>query len=668
MTTVALRCADDVLPLALGAPSLRYADAGDASDNPPSETALWRPDGAHAWTFDDGRLRLRVRVASTPGELGERTLTLSATALRAVRVGLCTIELHAPTSAPPRLLDRALAWRELDVEASLGASAPLMVRWLDAGGGAHEIRSVRGAVAGALAWRDRRLRLRLHLDAAALHPRWSFAARQTRSTAAPFWPTGQQLAVTLALRAVNDGWDTPPVVAAPLPHGAEAALVITDHCDFDTTDRLHAFALGDTRHRGWVGRGVRLTKGVFALGSDVRGRAPAPTLQDVSYRALVSRLHDDGSEIAPHGVNESGNVAPAVFRAALADVARDFAPRAWIDHGLTLAYCYTMGGAEHAEYALLDQLREHGVSTLWSYHDAPTDAAGSLNTAVPAGGLRVRAARAGGHLVRGRPLVAAHYARSALRAQLAGPVGDAVGRGLSALRSAYMADGGQPVAARLRQAGRGMAAAVGALARGNGSEATPPEPYRRDELFAMAPVVYPERAVPLGQTRVDDLLLFATTEVLHTRDAYTPRAVARLVAERGVHVGHCYLLNRLPYIAGLFAEGEGARLGDEWAAFVDALSDAAAAGTVWNPVVSELAEWMRATQLVTTRPCARDAVVVENGCGQTLRGFTLLLPPTVMPADVRWGDSAPAGWRAWSDWLAVWGALPPTGRVVVRWD
>jgi hypothetical protein len=226
---------------------------------------------------------------------------------------------------------------------------------------------------------------------------------------------------------------------------------------------------------------------------------------------------------------------------------------------------------------------------------------------------------------------------------------------------------GRPATARVGRAAREVASALGALARGARSGVGGAAPHDRAALLAMSPVVYPERAVPLGQARADDMLLFATTEVLHTRDAYTPAAIARLTADRGVHVGHCYLLNHLPNIAGIFADGDGARLGDGWAEFVDALAGAVAMGSVWNPPVCDLAEWLRAMQQVTTLPCARSAVTVHNGSRESLRRFTLLLPRAIAPDEVRWGDCAPAGWRTWHDWLAVWGDLRPETHTIVRW-
>jgi hypothetical protein len=617
-------------------------------------------------------MRLDVATDGGPGDAGELAtvpgIALCATALASVRVGVCAVELRARCDDPPSIVDRSLAWRALGAETVTPELSPLVLRWRDPTGGPLELRAERGGVACRAAWRDGVLRLAVHLDAAALHPRWSFAGGRTTCESAPPWPAGRRETVRLTLRRIAAD-AAAPVLLGRLPAGAEAALTITDHCDFDTVDRLRAFTVGDGAHAGWAGRGLRITKGVFALPSASRGRTLAPTLADAGYRATVERLHDDGSEIAPHGVNESGDPGVAAFAGALAAIARDFAPRTWIDHGLTLPYCYTMGGAHHPEYALLRRLADHGITTLWSYHDAPTDAAASLDALAPADGdLGARTRSAAHHLRRGRPMVAAHYARSALRARLHGPVGDAVGRALSATRALLVDEARRPVATRTRRLARELAGVGRALVAPDATAGGAAEPHTRAELLALAPLLYPERGAPLGRATLDEPLLFATTEVLHTQDAYTPAALARLVEARGVHVGHCYLLNRLPYIAGLFADGGGgARIGRAWDAFVDALAAGVRDGRVWNPTMGELAGWLRAMQHVSLTQRAACAVALRHALPHALADVTLLLPADVSPADVRWDGRAPAGSRRWADHLAVWGALPPARPVVVRW-
>ncbi|HEX6534332.1 MAG TPA: hypothetical protein VF041_07035 [Gemmatimonadaceae bacterium] len=601
-------------------------------------------------------------------------LHLAATALRPVAVRRVAVPLEIRTRRAPWVLDRAMRWRPLRGAVLVHGLTPLAMRWERADGrGAVELRTFRGAPCRCSRWSAGTLALEIILDAAALHPRWSFDCNPHASTAAPEWQAGRTVETRLHLRAIAGDAAAQPVVAGRFPAGHEAAFVITDHSDFDGVGRLAAFLDGSAGARGWLGRGLRLTKGVFALPSTPPPpRVPAPSLADSAYLRLVRRLHGDGSEIAPHGVNESGNVPPERFREGLARVAMEFAPRTWIDHGMTLRYAYTLGGAG-AEYDLLGALRSHGITTLWSYHDAPSAAVGSLDQLAPRRrDTAVMALLLSRHLGRGAPLVAAHYLRSLARERLGGPAGQLVATALSLVRHSYMTHshgyGGAHGAIAAAVLAAGSLGSARRRARELARQAPEP-PYTRDEALAMGALVYPERAAPLADATPDDLLLFATMEVLHTRDAYTPAALDRLARERGAHIGHCYLLNRLPYIAGVFdASSPSDRLSRAWLAFLDALAERVAAGVVWNPPVGELAEWLRAAQGAAVVPVARGVVEVRNPAGEPLHGFTILFPRDARPAGVRWGDGAPAGTRPWGDWLAAWGTVPARGAVRVRWS
>ncbi|HEU4565334.1 MAG TPA: hypothetical protein VFS05_11815, partial [Gemmatimonadaceae bacterium] len=648
------------MPLALGDVTVELVGRAAA----PSAGAWTRADHG-PWVRDLGEVRVSVepRAAPEPRGLAWMELCIAATARRPVQVRHVAVELCAPCAAAPLAIDRELRWRPLAGTMVLNAGAPLVLRWRE-DGAMMELRSPRAAPCRAVRWSAGVLSLELVLDSAALHPRWSFVTNPHVSTSAPEWPAGRSVRTRLLLRRVDAGEEEiEPVVAARFPSGTEAALVLTDHSDYDTTERLLAFLDGHAterrRAKGWLGRGLRLTKGVFALPSTPPPpRVPAASLDDPAYCELVRRLCDEGSEIAPHGVNESGNVSVEQFREGLARLVRMFAPRTWIDHGMTLRYAYTMGGAD-GEYDLLRVLRSHGITTLWSYQDTPASAAGTLNMLAPAAGdARLLARHASRHLGRGSPLVAAHYLRSLARARMDGVVGQLVSASLSLLRHGYMTHASRAPKAGMLLAGL---AALGGLrhartwVRTVGSR--PPEaPYSRGEALAMGAIVYPERAAPLADVTEGDMLLFATMEVLHTSDVYTPAAFERLVAERGVHIGHCYLLNRLPYLAGVFdAESDRDRLSPGWLAALDVMEAEVRAGRLWNPPVGELAEWMRAMQLMEMVPVDARAVELRNGTDATLAGYTILLPPDVSPSDVRWGAGAPAGARRWGDWLAVWG-------------
>ncbi|MBX6332315.1 MAG: hypothetical protein IRY91_10760, partial [Gemmatimonadaceae bacterium] len=636
-------------------------------------------DASGAWSATDGRIVLRVGFDPAPQPDAPadapRRLRLRANTVRPVAIRRCAVELRISCAEPPHFLDRYLRWRDLRQRATLNACTPFVLRWRDGHRRRRELRAARGFPAVHLDWRSGTARLMVDLDAAALHPRWSFRDRQTTSLAAPERDGTWCAEVGLLWRPVAPEESDVPAIAGRFPWGREAALTITDHPDFDTTDAFRLFLDGEPGHRGWLGRGLRMTKSVFVIKSASVPRPPAPTLADRDYLALVERLHGEGSEIAPHGVNESGNIPPDQFRVALAHIAARFRPRTWIDHGLTLHYCYSMGGVTNPEYALLDRLREHGMTTLWAYHDIPANAADSLNLLAPARrDLHTVFRLTARHLARGEVLTAAHYLRSGVVARLTGPLGHAAGRALATGRHTYMAhrsaDARWHTAARLA-AGRATSTLFRtAAAARNDARVAPRTPYTRAEAIDMAPSVYPERAVPLGQVRDDDLLLFSTLEVLHTTDALTPAAIARLIDERGVHIAHTYLLNRLPYIAGIFATPAapgGRRLARAWVDALEALTAEVSRGRVWNPTMGELAEWLRALQRIAVRPAGRCTIELDNPMDRTVHGYSLLLPPEAHVGDIRWGDAAPAGTRRWHDWLCVWGDVPAHATIAVRW-
>ncbi len=661
-------CVDDRGPaLFLDEPMVEYM-----SDAAPFERAAWRwesltPD---RWTCSD--LATRLSVSLTPArQLSSSAycLRIDVDVLRPVRLARCVVGLSAPCAAPPFLLDRYLRWGPLTEPQVLGEYAPLAFSWAGIGTG-YRLRSVRGGCAAEVDRRDGLLTVRLLLDGAVLHPRWHLLGGP-RSEAAPTLPTGRHTSIELALSvdSAAAGTESAPAVAGRFPGGAEAALALTDHCDFDTRERLQLFLAGDGRRPGWRRRGLRLTKGAFVVASRPVDRAPAPSLEEPDYRRLLDELYQDGSEIAPHGLNESGDLDRDTFRRALGTIVQQFRPRTWLDHGLSQCYGYAMGGADRSTYDLLTELKNAGFTSLWSYQDVPADAVGSLNLlALQAQIAPDRWHQLGRHLRRGEWLVAVHYLRSLIRSATEGTaIGPHIGQAISTMRGIMMElRAPRPAAERLERTMRRLGSIPAELRRAAGPQR--PEPYTRQHLLRYAPTLYPERAVPLRDARADELLLFTTLEVVHTSDVYTPEAVERLLAERGLHIGHCYLLNELPYLAGVFATGGGAlALASPWIDFLDHLAAAVRAGRAWNPPMGDLAAWVRALQFTSVVDVARTTVRVDNASDSPVTGFTLLLPGSVSPTDVRWGDRAPAGHRIWSDWLAVWGDLPANGSTTVQW-
>jgi hypothetical protein len=616
-----------------------------------------------------------LEAIAEPGEWESqpagRALTLRATAARPVSIGRCAITLDVRCPEPPYIIDQYLCWRELRGVAVSSEWTPLLLRWRAADGRVMELRGAKGTPAVRLAWRRGKLGIQIELDVAALHPRWSFAEGVGAvSTASPTRAVSWRVAVPLLLLE-RTSLSATPAVSGRFPGGAEAALTITDHCDFDAVESFRVFLGNERGGRGWLGRGLRFTKGVFTIESRSGPRAPAPTLQDREYRGLVERLRDDGSEIAPHGVNERGNVEPARFLAALDEIATDFSPRTWIDHGSTLHYCYSMGGAENPDYRLLHELRGRGIDCLWSYHDAPASAIGSLNLLAPSSSdLTKLAWQMGKHVLRGNHLVAARYGRSALLERTTGSVQRRLGRALSAARRRYVEGTENGQSALRAAAGIPWAVLTQPPPRGAPKSAADSDhrmPFSRNDVLDLAPTIYPERAVSLSQMEPDDTLLFATLEVLHTEDAYIREAIERLIDERGLHIAHSYLLNRLPYIAGIFSSPGAESLSSSWIEALQNIEEAVASRRLWNPPVGELAEWARAAQQVEVRIASDHALVLNNVSDECVADYTVLLPEKVSSRDVRWDGCPPSGSRQWGSWLSVWGRLPAGRETLVQW-
>lgn len=474
----------------------------------------------------------------------------------------------------------------------------------------------------------------IYLDAAAMHPAWSHRESTRKADSVRMLHSGDQYKLSFSIDEIEA---TPPVLSR-YPLGTEACFIITDHCDYDQADTLQTFL------NGWLGKGLKLTKGVFALRSDYAKEGLAATLEDKDYLQLINELHNDGSEIAPHALNQSGQISKDSFDAALHSISETYNCRTWIDHGSYQKYTYSVGGGTN-EYRLTDKLKELGFTSLWSYYDAPIDAAQSLNmfSSTPVSYKQV-----GKNLLRGKLATAGHYLKTILERKNQGNASTLV-KLMGAVRKNLLS----------KTSIKGLIKDIYTVFRYSTRQE---QYYTAGELNNFSPVLYSECRQPLYNREENDLLLFATQEVVHTKDAYTAELLNKLVAEKGLHIGHTYLLNTLPYLNGVFDNNK--QLSKEWMVFVAALSSAVKSGIMWNPTMHEFVAYTELlVKLNISYPTLR-SMRIENKSDKDINGVSFFTNNT---HTILWDGIVPDYRTDSAGERTFWGNIPAHASVTITW-
>jgi hypothetical protein len=67
-------------------------------------------------------------------------------------------------------------------------------------------------------------------------------------------------------------------------------------------------------------------------------------------------------------------------------------------------------------------------------------------------------------------------------------------------------------------------------------------PFSKKELISFSSFLYTENGKPLHQHNENDLLMFSTQEVTQIDEIYSRKALDNLIAQKGLHSRHCYIL------------------------------------------------------------------------------------------------------------------------------
>lgn len=563
-------------------------------------------------------------------------------------------------------LNKSYNWKKLTKACFISGSTPLILRWKNSNGKAYEFRSVKGHHSYSIKMDTVGVSITYFLDHAALHPKWNYVNGRMFSDADTEHPACFVYQTDFVLLETDSPLEEFPIVPGRFPSGLEACFCITDHCDFDSNEKLELFLNGDSNNIGWLGKGLKMTKGVFPLASKPWHRKEVASLENKDYNDTIKMLYEDGSEIVPHGLQDSASLEVDVnlFSSTLSRFSAQWHPKTWIDHGKFFEYSYLKGGDKN-EYSLLSELEKNGIKLLWSYHDISSDSSAGLNLIAPknSDGLSLTKLFFY-HFFTGRFSTALHYIRSFLRKHCNRSRVVYILLEVVSLIKAILFNKNAKV-----RSWQYVLTRIKRLFQSLVNDGFNQIPYSRREELDLSPAIFPERGVPINQVNENDHLLFCTNEVLHICDVYNEKSLNCLIREKGIHIGHTYLLNTIPYLNGLFKNQDvNITLKPKWSRFVRHFQHKVSTNVLWNPVISELGEWTRAMQFVSILLVNSGSVKIINNYSQDIHDFTLLIPETIPIDAISWDGRKPKGSKQIDGIFAIFDDLLANTACIVSWN
>lgn len=157
----------------------------------------------------------------------------------------------------------------------------------------------------------------------------------------------------------------------PYPNGAKSAICLTDHADWDSSEKLRQLVNLFEKYD------FNFTKSIFPH-SDPEGYKNEPGLDDLEFKQQVDRLSAMGTEIAYHGL--SPRVNPPVYDECLhrIDAMKVYSPETWIDHG-TGNYLYSRDATFSNGVGLVELMKKNAIKNYWSYMDVWENPSDNLN-------------------------------------------------------------------------------------------------------------------------------------------------------------------------------------------------------------------------------------------------------------------------------------------------
>ena len=333
----------------------------------------WRQSGdAAVGTLHTPVVDATVRLAPAGGAIGldvELAYVAPATVDHEI--------VHLRLAGPARALGRDLRLSALTSPVRVGPGTPAVVLTP-----ALAVTADGGFAAARFAPHRDEVDVELILDDRAAHPFSVYDTCLERLPSPPDWralerrhpedrlsrAAGERVRAHATLYALRDGRGALPLVVERWPAGAKAALVFTDHADRTDPAALRAVLYGSSTgggaaQRGFIGRGLALTKTFFARGG------VGTLADDESARQLADALAQSGSEVGNHSIT-----AHADARERVQDALDVFAPwhaTTWVDHEpyTNCEAVSNQGWDDRPPFGVRDLLAARGYRWLWAATD-----------------------------------------------------------------------------------------------------------------------------------------------------------------------------------------------------------------------------------------------------------------------------------------------------------
>lgn len=464
----------------------------------------------------------------------------------------------------------------------------------------------------------------LLIDAPYLHPAWDYSKWQRFSTAAPVLTKGETYKIDFDVFEFKTNQPVAVLKKFPYPFGYKSAFILTDHCDFDTTEKLQTFLYGNNNN-GWLNRGLKITKGVFALDAKIEEQKKSDSLENEEYKKLIEALFDDGSEIVHHALKHSGQLTKEEFHETFDSFAQKFSPKTWIDHGSYIKYCYSQGAKENPDFMLIETMKKHQYNNLWSFDDVNIDANQTLNILTNTKSFPTELVKeVFKKLFSGKFLIAGHYFRTIIHRNYSkNIIVDFLMYAIANTKNIFI-----NLQKRKGSFFKDCFTYIKNIFKFNQFRNKEVVPYISTNVLNFAQPLYLESRKPFTQYQQTDILMFYTFETTHLVDIYHIKSLEKLIQENGTHIGHTYILNDLPYINSIFKkEHNKYLLAEEWITFLDALQEKVQSKEIWNANMGEYAAYNILLQNIIIEYSLEGNCIIKNDNKTNVDGFTFISSP-----------------------------------------